>query len=202
MKWMIQKTITLHAIMFVAVAGMVSAFTGCRNVHEAGKTQWSYVTNSDNTVWLFNTEDDNTVTLNSGCWGRDVAIPNNINGLSVTSIGPSAFCTHDNLTGVLIPATVTNIEDAAFFCCSKLSSITIPGSISAIGDWAFSGCNTLTNVYFTGNAPRIGANAFNGADEVTVYHLPNTTGWSNSFCGRPTAIWNPQTNATANAKSK
>jgi len=27
---------------------------------------------------------------------------------------------------------------------------------------------------------------------VTVYYLPGTTGWGPTFCGRPTALWNPQ----------
>ena len=27
---------------------------------------------------------------------------------------------------------------------------------------------------------------------VTIYYLPGTTGWSSTFEGRPTVLWNPQ----------
>jgi len=29
----------------------------------------------------------------------------------------------------------------------------------------------------------------------TIYYLPGTTGWSNTFSGRPTVLWNPQIQA-------
>jgi hypothetical protein len=43
-----------------------------------------------------------------------------------------------------------------------------------------------------GNAPTIPASSppFN-ADE-TIYYLPGTTGWSNTFSGRLAVLWNPQ----------
>jgi len=43
---------------------------------------------------------------------------------------------------------------------------------------------------------------FSWYDKVTIYHLPGTTGWSDTFGGRPTAIWNLQTNNAATAESK
>lgn len=103
---------------------------------------------------------------------RAIVIPGTIKGKPVTSIGPAVFCGCTNLTRVEIPAGVTNISGQAFNACSS-----------------------LTEVYFRGNAPTIADDTYLGAPEVTSYYLPGTIGWSASFGGRPTAIWNPQTDA-------
>jgi hypothetical protein len=52
----------------------------------------------------------------------------------------------------------------------------------------------LTSVYFQGNAPAADSTVFAGSgvggyDNATVYYLPGTTGWSNTFAGLPTAPW-------------
>ena len=31
-----------------------------------------------------------------------------------------------------------------------------------------------------------------GDNNATVYYLPRTTGWTSTFGGRPTVLWNPQ----------
>ncbi len=108
-------------------------------------------------------------------------------GNSVTSIGGGAF--HSTaLTSVTIPNSVTSIGDHAFRECTELTSVTIGNGVTSIGLWAFIYCPRLTNVYFSGNSPRsVSANVFEYSDNVTVYYLPGTTGWSNTFAGRPTA---------------
>jgi prepilin-type processing-associated H-X9-DG protein len=45
-------------------------------------------------------------------------------------------------------------------------------------------------VYFEGNPP--GGSVIFGPSTPTIYYLPDTTGWSGTFSGRPTAIWKPQ----------
>ncbi len=132
----------------------------------------------------------------------------------VTSIASEAFC-GTALTSVTIPGSVTNFGDYAFaFCagltnatiangvtgitgnegwvfggCTNLTSITIPGSVTNIGNSAFSECFRLASVFFSGNAPAASSSAF--VVDATVFYLPGTTGWSNSFNGRPALLWNP-----------
>jgi hypothetical protein len=72
----------------------------------------------------------------------------------------------------------------------------MPGSVTNIGGNAFYACVSLTNVYFTGNAPTADSSIFGGYEvcqpvPVTVYYLPGTTGWSNTFAGVPALLWNP-----------
>jgi len=88
-----------------------------------------------------------------------------------------------------IPASVTTIGDWAFYGSWQLTSVTIPSSVTNIGNGAFGVCTSLISVYFTGNAPSIGSDVFSGTDNTTVYYLPGTTGWGETFAGRPTALW-------------
>ncbi len=137
--------------------------------------------------------------------GGSYAIPG-----SVTGIASGAFSDCTSLTNVMIGTNVTSIGNWAFSYCTRLTNITIHGSITSIGIYVFYRCNSLMGVYFIGNAPILERvykfanydNLFGGTDKATIYYLPGTTGWSNTFGGRPTAIWNMQTNAQGNAQSK
>jgi len=95
--------------------------------------------------------------------GGDLIIPDKLNELPVTAIGPGAF------TG-----------------CTKLTGLTIPATVTSIAKEAFSGCTSLVSVNFKGNAPGGGADAsvFSGDDQANVYYLPGTTGWAATFGGR------------------
>ena len=127
------------------------------------------------------------------------------NGVALTVSGPGHGREYSNSV-VNIPDTfqglpVTRIGYFAFEECMnpqehRLACITIPVSITNVGDFAFADCISLTSVYFKGNAPSFGGDIFspNCPKNLTVYHLPGATGWSNSFGGRPTAMWNPETN--------
>ncbi len=112
-----------------------------------------------------------------------VTIPN-----SVTSIGHGAFDSCSSLTNLTLGNNVITIGDWAFSCTS-LTSVTIPNSVTSIGSRAFESCSSLTDLYFWGNTPQAGGSIFDGAGNLNNYYLPGTIGWSNSFAGRPTAIW-------------
>lgn len=76
----------------------------------------------------------------------DLVIPNEIEGLPVTSIGVSAFEGCGSLTSITTPDGVTIIGDWTFSYCRSLTSITIPDSVTSIGDRAFCGCRSLTSI--------------------------------------------------------
>ncbi len=107
----------------------------------------------------------------------------------VTSIGSLAFYGCSGLTNVLIPNQVASIGTSAFGGCSKMTRLTLPGSVTHIQNGAFSGCTNLTSVYFQGNAPELGSDVFSGDVNATVYYQAGTTGWGETFGGRPTAIY-------------
>ena len=101
-----------------------------------------------------------------------------------------------------IPNTVTSIGDSAFYGCG-LTNVTIPNGVTNIGDAVFSWCWSLTSVYLLGNAPTLGGDVFVSwaghmpwLDPATVYYLPGTSGWGSTFGGLPTALWQPQVQAS------
>ncbi len=86
-----------------------------------------------------------TITGYTGAGGA-VIIPSSINGLSVTSIGTSAFQSKSSIVSVTIPTSITSIGDYAFFDSSGLTSVNIPGSVTSIGSAAFGRCASLSAI--------------------------------------------------------
>src|SRR5437762_2403510 len=102
--------------------------------------------------------------------GGTVTIPNSINGLSVVSIGYSAFA-HSSLTSVTIPNSVTSIGNSAFATCRSLTNVTIPASVTSIGYEAFYGCTGLTNVTIPNSVTSIGTAAFSSCTSLTAINV-------------------------------
>jgi hypothetical protein len=125
----------------------------------------------------------------SGCASlTSIILPSGIN-----SIGALTFFGCTSVTNITIPNSVTSLEQQAFYSCVSLASITIPNSVTSIGNYVFAECTDLTGVYFEGDAPSssVATSIFQEADNVTVYYLPETSGWGTTFAGRPTVLWNP-----------
>ncbi|MGN0556128.1 MAG: leucine-rich repeat domain-containing protein, partial [Candidatus Fimenecus sp.] len=85
-----------------------------------------------------------------------LAIPSDLDGYTVTSIGSSAFWNFTVLTSITIPGTVSNIGDCAFEHCTALASVTFSNSVTSIGDSAFEDCTALASVTFSNSVTSIG----------------------------------------------
>lgn len=144
------------------------------------QAQFIYTTNADNTL---------TICGYTGV-GGGVVIPSSIAGIIVASIGDGAFRNCTGLTSLIIPNSVTNIGIGAFQGCLQLTCVIIGNGVNNIESMAFGECSNLTTVVFCGNAPNIvDPDIFLGTPNVTVYFLSETTGWTNPWCGRPTALY-------------
>jgi hypothetical protein len=113
----------------------------------------------------------------------------------VTSIGAYAF-QYDPLPNVFIPSSVTSIGDFAYSGCDSLTNVIVASGVPSVGYATFWGCPVLTNLLFRGNAPAVEGDPYDGpvfgdTTNVTVYYLPGTTGWSNTYQGVPAVEWNP-----------
>jgi hypothetical protein len=139
---------------------------------------------------------DNVTSLGGGAFDTCTSLTNVIIGNGITGIDETTFEMCFRLVRILIGNHVTSIGNGAFAVCSNLTSITIPGTVTNLGISAFDSCTSLKSLFFQGNAPITNANVFAGDNSASIYYLPGTTGWSSSFAGRPTVLWNPQTSTS------
>lgn len=88
--------------------------------------------------------------LSSAAVSTDVSgrlvLPDTLEGLPVTEIGPFAFCGCTGLTEVILPTSVTNIGESAFCGCAQLTGINLPQGVISLGKNAFQGCSALSKI--------------------------------------------------------
>ncbi len=148
----------------------------------------------ENYTYILN-EQTNSITI-TDYKGRfkNITIPSEIDGKSVTEIGSFAF-ENNYLRNITIPASVTKIGDAAFtnnqlrnitiptsvttiswaaFANNQLTKITIPASITKIGDFAFEN-NQLTTVTIPNSVTEIGRYAFYNNPHLRTIIIPDRT---------------------------
>lgn len=112
----------------------------------------------------------------------------------ITYVGSSNFGGMENLTRVVLPASVTSIGDWAFLGCSSLTEIAMPGvtsigyatfrrclslaeleipdAVSSIGDWAFSKCSGLRRIVLPASLKHIGIATFYEDAALETVELP------------------------------
>ena len=108
-----------------------------------------------------------TITRCDEATEGEVVIPDEIEGLPVTSIGGSAFSACGGLTSITIPDSVTSIGDGAFAGCLNLNSVTILDSVTSIGEGAFMVCPRLTSINIPDSVTSIGGGAFFDCSSLT-----------------------------------
>jgi hypothetical protein len=93
----------------------------------------------------------------------------------------------------IVPAGVTRIGGDAFTFTPRLINVTLPSSVTNVSIHAFTGSTGLEGLYFSGNTPSLAGAPLGllGVESTTVYYLPRATGWSLTFGGCPTALWQP-----------
>ena len=120
--------------------------------------------------------EDGTVEI-TNYLGKDesLAIPETLDGKTVTSIGGLTFLYQDSLKSVTIPNSVTYIGENAFLGFSSLTSMTIPESVTSIGENAFLHSDNLTLTVF-----RDSYAAQYAKDNGLSYTYPDSNDWLNN----------------------
>jgi BspA type Leucine rich repeat region (6 copies) len=121
--------------------------------------------------YTFTTNADGTLNLAQYTGpGGNVTVPGVNGGLTITSIGDSAFASNASLTSVTIPDTVTSIGNSAFASCYSLASITLPRNLTSIPDFTFEFCGNLAHVTIPTSVTNIGSFAFDacGFTGITI----------------------------------
>jgi len=123
-----------------------------------------------------------TITGYTGA-GGDVIIPDTINGLPVTTVGPFSFYYCLSLVSVTIPDSVTTIGDYAFARCNSLGNVIFGKSVNSLGNYTFWGCANLSSLYFQAGPPSYGFDEFNGANNAIAYFQEGISGWTSTYGG-------------------
>lgn len=144
-------------------------------------------------------------------WLTNVVLPNSLTGLGADAFsgcsrlkqihlppqlktiasGTFEFCS--TLSQVTLPPDLETLEVNAFAHCTALEQIVIPAGVINLGPDIFFNCPNLRHVFFLGN--RVETDEWidlSFGTNVTIYYLPQATGWPATYMGRPTALWNPQ----------
>ena len=133
---------------------------------------------------------------------ENICIPDEIDGRQVTAISeepgyysgePGAFSGCGTLRAVTIPEGVTKIGDNSFAGCVSLQTVYVPTTVKEIGSSAFSNCPSLKRVIFAGDAPSHGNYVFDASLNVSVIYRKGTSGWEDTWAGRPTCLLDNQT---------
>lgn len=159
---------------------------------DAEESKHNFIIRLDLTNWNWNTKTGATFTVTvaaatnkfyfypttgmiTGYVGTDtvVVIPSKINGITVETIGHTAF-RYSSVTSVTIPDSVTSINDSAFAYCSSLTNISIPNSVTAIGSFAFEGCTKLESITLPSSLLTISEFLFYDCSQLTTIHIPDS----------------------------
>lgn len=175
---------------------------------DAEESKHNFIIRLDLTNWNWNTKTGATFTVTvaaatnkfyfypttgmiTGYNGTDtvVVIPSKINGVTVETIGHTAF-RYSSVTSVTIPDSVTFISDSAFAYCSNLTNISIPNSVTSIGFSAFGGCTKLESITLPSSLRSISEALFSGCSQLTTIHIPvSVTSIENdAFDGCPSSM--------------
>lgn len=107
----------------------------------------------------YQTEDGNVTITGCDTTVESVEIPSEIEGMSVTKIGSTAFyrCA---LTSVVIPEGVTDIASGAFWHSENLTEVRLPSTLTRIEGNAFNDCQALEKINIPASVTYVGNSAF------------------------------------------
>ncbi len=98
-------------------------------------------------------------------------IPQELDGIKVTSIFDSAFAYNETLKNVVIPEGIISIGDHAFVECVSIETIVLPESLIWLGNGAFQGCVLLEKAELPAGIVHIGWNPFDRCDSLSLIEL-------------------------------
>ena len=76
----------------------------------------------------------------------EMVIPEEIEGLPLTEVGPYCFAKNKYLERVVLPDTVRKIERMAFYNCTGLKSLEMGANLTELGGDAFMNCHNLRHL--------------------------------------------------------
>ena len=147
--------------------GVVYAAEDGNFTYKAGDSSYNCEVLADGTVSVLAYEGTESILV----------IPDEIDGRAVTAIEQCAFMENEDISEVVIPATINTIGGYAFAKCSGLQRVVIQAGQVGIGRRAFYDCAGLQDIIFTDSVPKAGLLGVSGSSEMTVYYNPEKGDW-------------------------
>ncbi|MEE0858937.1 MAG: leucine-rich repeat domain-containing protein [Acutalibacteraceae bacterium] len=116
------KRVTAVALVFAMLISIFSLTTTVSATETTSSDEYSYQILDNGTIKISDYTGDAT----------NLTIPSEIDGITVTVIGESAFRNCDSLVSVTIPDSVTEVGSYAFSNNENLTSVTLGNSLSKI----------------------------------------------------------------------
>lgn len=129
------------------------------------------------------------ITAYTGSGIKDIVIPNQVRGITITAIGNRAFYNKSDIESVQLPNTLVSIGNEAFENTplgskTETKTLIIPKSVTTVGYKAFMNCDYLGKVVFEDvDAPSLSGisfalysehnNMFENCDRLTDIRLSN-----------------------------
>lgn len=153
--------LTIMAVM--VILGLVLFFA---LPYESDGTAAYYADGESDTPWFENI--DGTLRFYDYLYTgpAEVTVPDTVDGLPVTSIGPFCFSDCEWITTVILPDTVEEIGFYAFGGCTSLRGIYLPEGLTYIGSEAFYDCAALEAVCIPSTVESIESGAFDGCENL------------------------------------
>ncbi len=144
---------------------------------------------SESLIYKYDTKTgktDYSTIIGYGGASKDVVIPEEVNGVKVTTISSNAFASC-GLNSVIIPDSVTTIGGAAFYN-NNLTSVKLPSNLKYIGGSAFRANNVTKydipkSVTYIGNSAFIDNKCPKGDEIIYARNSDGTTDYSKIVSG-------------------
>lgn len=103
-----------------------------------------------------------------------VVIPEEIDGMPVTSIGSNAFVNNKQIKAVKISDSVIDIETNAFLNCSNLEIFISGKNVERIGDYALSYCKSLKFLELNDGIKTLGLSCLVATHSLNELYMPTS----------------------------
>ena len=114
--------------------------------------------------------------------GTELAVPETVDGQTVTAIGEACFYDCAGMTEVILPDTITYIGMSAFEDCDSLRGIDLPDGVTDIDSAAFSGCDSLEAIHIPASVTFIGWDVFDDCGNLRyIFYDGTLEQWQSVF---------------------
>ena len=76
----------------------------------------------------------------------ELVIPEELDGVPVSTLGIRAFSWHDEITSIVFPPSLTTLDDFCFSYCRKLKDVSLPATVLTVNGNPFAACESLEHI--------------------------------------------------------